>query len=119
EVRVVSMGKDRAEGARTRTYSTELCGGTHVRRTGDIGLLAIVSEAAVASGVRRIEALTGNAARRHLAGQDKRLRDLAARLKVRPDEAADRLDAVIEERRRFERELADARKKLAMGGGGE
>ena len=119
EVRVVSMGQDRGEGAGTRTYSTELCGGTHARRTGDIGLLAIVSEAAVAAGVRRIEALTGNAARRYLAGQDKRLRDLAARLKVRPDEAVDRLDAVIEERRRFERELADARKKLAMGGGGE
>ena len=116
EVRVVSMGADPGEAG--RVYSTELCGGTHVQRTGDIGLLAIVSESAVGAGVRRIEALTGNAARRHLAAQDRRLRDLAARLKVRPDEAAERLDAVIEERRRLERELAEARKKLAMGGGG-
>ncbi len=96
----------------------ELCGGTHVGRTGEIGLVTLVGEAAVAAGVRRVEALTGAAARHHLAEQDKRLREIAGRLKVRPDETVARVDALVEERRRLERELADAKKKLAMGGGG-
>ena len=118
EVRVVSMGKA-AEGEKAgKTYSVELCGGTHVGRTGEIGLITLVGESAVAAGVRRVEALTGAAARKHLAEQDKRVREIAGKLKVRPDEAVARLDALIEERRRLERELADARKKLAMGGGG-
>jgi alanyl-tRNA synthetase len=101
-----------------RAYSIELCGGTHVRRTGDIGLLKIVDETAVASGVRRIEALTGNAARAYLAAQDEKVREAAELLKVGPDEMIARLAAVIDERRKFERQLADAKRELALGGGG-
>src|SRR4029079_619237 len=82
------------------------------------GLITLVGESAVAAGVRRIEALTGTAARKHLAEQDKRVREIAGKLKVRPDEAVARLDSLIEERRRLDRELTDARKKIAMGGGG-
>ena len=117
EVRVVSMGT-MPGGVPDKAYSVELCGGTHVGRTGEIGLIALVSEAGVASGVRRIEALTGAEARRHLSEQEKRLRAVALALKVRPDEAAERAAALVEERRKLERELADARRKLAMGGGG-
>ena len=113
EVRVVSMGDPTG-----KTYSVELCGGTHVGRTGEIGLVTLVGEAAVAAGVRRVEALTGKAARDHLELQDKRLKQVAAALKVRPDEAADRVAVLVEERRRLERELAEAKKKLALGGGG-
>jgi alanyl-tRNA synthetase len=118
EVRVVSMGT-MPGGVPGKAYSVELCGGTHVGRTGEIGLIALVGEAGVASGVRRIEALTGNAARKHLAEQEKRLRAVALALKVRPDEAAERVTVLVEERRKLERELADARRKLAMGGGGD
>ena len=117
EVRVVSMGT-MPEDAMGKTYSVELCGGTHVGRTGEIGLITLVNEGAVAAGVRRVEALTGNAARKHLAGQEKRLRAVAMALKSRPEEAAERVEVLVEERRKLERELADARKKLAMGGGG-
>jgi alanyl-tRNA synthetase len=117
EVRVVSMGADPADG-NGRDYSLELCGGTHVGRTGEIGLIAIVAEGAVAAGVRRLEALTGEAARHYLEEQDRRLREAAAALKVRPDEVPERVSALIEERRRLERELAEAKKKLALGGGG-
>ncbi len=116
EVRVVTMGK--AGDKAGKDYSVELCGGTHVGRTGEIGLVTLVGEAAVAAGVRRVEALTGAAARHYLAEQDKRVRDIAGRLKVRPEETVARVDALVEERRRLERELADAKKKLAMGGGG-
>ena len=116
EVRVVSMGTDRdADG---KLFSVELCGGTHVVRTGDIGLVVIVSEGAVAAGVRRIEALTGETARRHLAGESRVLHEVAGILKTSVPEATERLTALMEERRRLERELADARRKLAMGGGG-
>jgi alanyl-tRNA synthetase len=115
EVRVVSMGTVPG-GVPGRTYSVELCGGTHVGRTGEIGLIALTGESAVAAGVRRIEALTGAAARKHLAEQEKRLKAVAAALKVRPDEAAERVQALVEERRKLERDLAEARKKLAMGG---
>jgi len=118
EVRVVSMGKNVGGDNVGKTYSVELCGGTHVGRTGEIGLVTMVNESAVAAGVRRIEALTGAEARRHLTEQDKRVREIAGRLKVRPDEALERVEALVEERRRLERELADAKKKLAMGGGG-
>jgi len=114
EVRVVSMGE--RDG---KAYSVELCGGTHVGRTGEIGLVTIVGEGAVASGVRRVEALTGKAARDHLELQDKRLKEVAQALKVRPDEAVERVTVLVEERRRLERELADARRKLALGGGGQ
>ncbi len=114
EVRVVSMGEN-ADGS---TFSVELCGGTHVGRTGEIGLVRVVSEGAVAAGVRRVEALTGDAARRYLSEQDDRLRSIAGRLKVTPDQALDRVDALVDERRKLEREVADLKKQLALGGGG-
>jgi alanyl-tRNA synthetase len=115
EVRVVSMGST-VQGL-NRPWSVELCGGTHVTRTGDIGLVRIVSEGAVAAGVRRIEALTGQAARKQLGGESDLLHALAGLMKVSVSDAGDRLAALIEERRKLERDLADARKKLAMGGG--
>ncbi|SIQ22563.1 alanine--tRNA ligase [Bosea sp. TND4EK4] len=115
EVRVVSMGTN----ATGRAYSVELCGGTHANRTGDIGVVSIVAESAVAAGVRRLEAMTGNGARLRL-NEDSRLLDgLASLLKVPAAEAGNRLAALIEERRKLDRELTEARKKLAMGGGGE
>ena len=116
EVRVVSMGT-MPDDPTGKTYSVELCGGTHVGRTGEIGLIAMVGEGAVAAGVRRIEALTGQAARKHLAEQEKRLKAVAMALKSRPEEAAERVQVLVDERRKLERDLADARKKLAMGGG--
>ena len=112
EVRVLSMG----QGADT-SYSTELCGGTHVTALGDIALFKIIAESAVSSGIRRIEALTGEAARLWLVDRDARLRDVAATLKASPDEVPARVAALIEERRKLERELADAKKALAMGAG--
>jgi alanyl-tRNA synthetase len=112
EVRVLSMGRES-----DADYSVELCGGTHVRALGDIQLLKIISESAVSSGVRRIEALTGEAARRWLTERDARLREAAAALKSSPDEVPARIAALVEERKRLERELADAKKALAMGGG--
>lgn len=113
EVRVVSMGRDGQ-----KIYSLELCGGTHVNATGDIGLFKLVSEGAVSSGVRRVEALTGEAARAYLASRDEKLRETAAVLKATPDEVPARVAALVEDRRRLERELADAKKALALGGGG-
>jgi alanyl-tRNA synthetase len=112
EVRVLSMGR-----LSDNDYSVELCGGTHVRALGDIQLLKIVSESAVSSGVRRIEALTGEAARKWLSGREAKLREAAATLKIAPDEVPARIASLVEERRKLERELADARKQLAMGGG--
>ncbi len=112
EVRVLSMGKV-ADG----TYSVELCGGTHVSALGDIALFKIVSESAVASGVRRIEALTGEAARQWLTAREDRLKEAAAALRASPDEVPQRIAALVEDRRRLERELADAKKALALGGG--
>lgn len=112
EVRVLTMGR-----LGDADYSVELCGGTHVRALGDIQLLKIISESAVSAGVRRIEALTGEAARRWLSDRDIKLREAAATLKSSPDEVPARIAALVEERRRLERELADARKLLAMGGG--
>jgi alanyl-tRNA synthetase len=115
EVRVVAMG--RAESAHEeKPYSIELCGGTHVARTGDIGLIAIVSESAVSAGVRRIEALTGNAARAYLRERDREVREAAEVLKTQPDELIERIQSLIEERRKLNRELAEARKQLALGG---
>jgi alanyl-tRNA synthetase len=115
EVRVVSMGA--AEGNKG-AWSIELCGGTHVRRTGDIGYFRIVSEAAVASGVRRIEAVTGSAAEAVVAEIQTRLNDAAGALKAAPAEVADRIAALQEDRRKLERQVADLQKKLATGGGG-
>ncbi|HVM22815.1 MAG TPA: alanine--tRNA ligase [Sphingomicrobium sp.] len=112
EVRVLSMGRDA-----DADYSVELCGGTHVRALGDIQLFKIISESAVSAGVRRIEALTGEAARTWLSEREARLREAAAALKASPDEVPARIATLIEERRRLERELAEAKKALAMGGG--
>ncbi|NJC06177.1 alanyl-tRNA synthetase [Sphingomonas kaistensis] len=112
EVRVLSMGK-----ADDGTYSVELCGGTHVTALGDIALFKIVSESAVSSGVRRIEALTGEGARQWLIERDNRLRAIAASLKASPEEAPQRVAAMAEQVRRLERELADAKRQIALGGG--
>ena len=118
EVRVVSMGMATRGEKAGKTYSLELCGGTHVRNTGEIGLIRVLGEGAVASGVRRIEALTGNAALSYLEEQDSRVKEIASVLKVPAADTAARVASLVEERRRLERELADARKKLALGGGG-
>ncbi|HEV2865508.1 MAG TPA: alanine--tRNA ligase [Allosphingosinicella sp.] len=112
EVRVLSMGR-----GPEAPWSVELCGGTHVSALGDIQLFKIVSESAVAAGVRRIEALTGEAARRWLTEREGKLREAATALKAAPDEVPSRVAALIEERRRLERELAEAKKALALGGG--
>ena len=117
EVRVVTMGTGLHGAKANRPYSVELCGGTHVKATGDIGLVRIVSDSGVAAGVRRIEALTGEAARRHLDEQDRRLKTVAATLKISPADVPARVEALLEERKKLERELTDAKKKLAMGGG--
>ncbi len=113
EVRVLSMGSD--EG---RVYSTELCGGTHVRRLGDIGLFKIVAESAVAAGVRRIEGLTGAGALSYLNDYHRLARDAAAAIKAAPAELPERVAQLMDERRKLERELSEARRQLAMGGGG-
>ena len=112
EVRVLSMGKSDAA-----HYSVELCGGTHVNALGDIGLLTVVSEGAVASGVRRIEALTGEAARLWLAGREGQLKDIASLLKTGIDDVASRVETLLTERKRLEKELSDAKTALAMSGG--
>jgi alanyl-tRNA synthetase len=114
EVRVVAMGE---AGGNTLGWSVELCGGTHVRRTGDIGLVSIVSESAVGAGVRRIEAITGHAARRQLSTDSRNLRDVASLLRVPVGEIDARVTQLVDERKRLERELTEAKKKLAMGGG--
>jgi alanyl-tRNA synthetase len=119
EVRVVSMGKTaREHGANALGWSVELCGGTHVRRTGDIGLISVTGESAVASGVRRIEALTGNHARKHANDTMALAKTAAVELRTTLEEMPGRITALMEERKRLERDLSEARKKLAMGGGG-
>jgi alanyl-tRNA synthetase len=117
EVRVVSMGTIDGDDNGERPYSVELCGGTHVARTGDIGLVSIVGESAVAAGVRRIEAKTRDQARKRLTEDSRELAELAALLRAPAGEAAERLEALIEDKKKLERELNDARRKLAMGGG--
>jgi len=118
EVRVVSMGKSARElGRNALGWSVELCGGTHVRRTGDIGLISVTSESAVASGVRRIEALTGRHARKHANETMALAKSAAAELRSSLDDMPARIAALMDERKKLERELSDARKKLAMGGG--
>jgi len=113
EVRVLTMGDDTAA---PKPYSVELCGGTHVRRLGDIGLFTILSESAVAAGVRRIEALTSEGARRYLNDQAELAREAAAVLKTSLAELPVRVTQLSEERRRLERELTDAKKALALAG---
>jgi alanyl-tRNA synthetase len=114
EVRVVSMG-DGAPGS-NKAWSVELCGGTHVRRTGDIGLVKVVAESASAAGVRRIEAVTAEGARAYLAEQDARMRQAAALLRVKPEDVVGRIEALLDERKTLERQLADAKRQLALGG---
>ncbi|MCB1537821.1 MAG: alanine--tRNA ligase, partial [Alphaproteobacteria bacterium] len=116
EVRVVSMG-GREDGA-AKEFSVELCGGTHAKRTGDIGAFKIVSESAVSAGIRRIEAVTGDAAIAYLSGRDSMLQKTAQLLKAAPDDVPGRVEALVEERKRLEKEVADLRRKLAAGGGG-
>ena len=111
EVRVLTMGEET-----DKAYSVELCGGTHVHRLGDIGLFTILSESAVAAGVRRIEALTSEGARRYLSGQAEIAREAAATLKTNAADLPARVAQLADERRKLERELADARKQLALAG---
>ena len=115
EVRVVSMGTQE-EGA-NRTFSIELCGGTHVKRTGDIGLLKIVSEGALSSGIRRVEAVTGANALKYLNEQDGLLQNTAAILKSSPSDVMERVQTLVDEKRKLEKEMAELRKQVALGGG--
>ena len=126
EVRVVSMGIGEggtrpAEGGQAKkankAWSVELCGGTHVARTGDIGLVKVTGESASSAGVRRIEALTAAGARAYLAEQDARVRELAGALRTKPEDVVERVKALIEERRQMERELANVKRQLALSGG--
>ncbi len=114
EVRVVSMGLDEKQ-----SYSTELCGGTHVHATGDIGLFKITGESAVAAGIRRIEAVTRDSAFEYLSEQDARMREMSAQFKISPAELPDKITALQNERRKLEKELAEAKKSLALGSGDE
>jgi alanyl-tRNA synthetase len=118
EVRVVAMGEEEGAAGAPRAFSVELCGGTHVRRTGDIGFFKIVAESAVASGVRRIEALTGAAAEAFIEQEEEMLRQAADALRANRGELPARVLSLIEERKRLERELSEARRALASGGGG-
>jgi alanyl-tRNA synthetase len=113
EVRVLTMGRQDEKG---RYFSVELCGGTHARRTGDIGLLTILSEGAVSSGVRRIEALAGEAALAYFNKRDAQISAIAARIKATPEEVAGRVDQLLEERKKMEAEVAQLRKQIALGG---
>ncbi|MBM2576637.1 alanine--tRNA ligase [Jannaschia sp. Os4] len=121
EVRVVSMGRAEGsgKGADGDTYSLELCGGTHVRHTGEIGAFVTVGESAISSGVRRIEALTGQAAMDYLRGQDHRLAEVAGMFKARAEEVPERVQALLDERKALQQELAQAKRDLAMAKGGE
>jgi alanyl-tRNA synthetase len=120
EVRVVSMGGRAAEDGEDehKEFSTELCGGTHVRRTGDIGFLKIVSEGAVGAGLRRIEAVTGAAAEKFVEEQQKIVAEAAAALRAVPQDLGARIVSLLEERKKLERDLAEARKQIAVGGSG-
>jgi alanyl-tRNA synthetase len=115
EVRVVAMGEG---GGNTMGWSVELCGGTHVKRTGDVGIIGALADSAVAAGVRRIEALTGTTARKNARHLGELAKTAAAELKAPLEEMPQRLAQVLDERRRLERELSEAKKKLAMGGAG-
>ena len=116
EVRVVAMGEG---GGNTLGWSIELCGGTHVKRTGDIGIISVVGESAVGAGVRRIEALTAKAARANANHFAKLAKATASELRVPVDDVPGRVGALMEERKQLERELTDVKKKLAMGGTGK
>ncbi|MDX2095823.1 MAG: alanine--tRNA ligase [Alphaproteobacteria bacterium] len=112
EVRVLTMGMDDAGGI----YSLELCGGTHAARTGDIGLFKIISESAVAAGVRRIEAVTRDGAYAYTSEQESCVRELAATLKIKPEDIGTKVCALVDEKKKLEKQLAEAKKQLALGG---
>ncbi len=118
EVRVVAMGSPQASAKSNKAWSVELCGGTHARRTGDIGLIKVLAETGSSAGVRRLEALTADGARTFLARADETLREAASVLRTRPDDVVERLRSLVEEKRQLEKQLADAKRQLAMGGGG-
>jgi alanyl-tRNA synthetase len=119
EVRVVAMGNTSQDlgSGNTLGWSVELCGGTHVKRTGDIGLITGLTDSGVAAGVRRLEALTGKAARKTAGKQLQAAKAASAELKVPVEEMPARISALMDERKKLERELSDAKRKLAMGGG--
>ena len=112
EVRVISMGID----AENTSYSVELCGGTHVRATGDIGLFKIISESAVAAGIRRIEAVTRDGAFDYLASQDKIIKEIAGELKLNSAELPEKINSLLQERKKLEKELGEAKKSLVLAG---
>jgi len=118
-VRVVSMGiqTGSGKGADKDTYSLELCGGTHVKQTGDIGLFALLGDSASSAGVRRIEALTGAAALDYLAGKERALAEVAGLLKAQASEVGTRVKALLDERKALQNEVAQLRRELAMVGG--
>jgi alanyl-tRNA synthetase len=116
EVRVVSMGLPVAGAKANKPWSVELCGGTHVRRTGDIGLIRIVSESASSAGVRRVEALTADGARAYLAAAEDRVKEAAAILKTRPDDLVERLKKLVDDHKQLERDLQAAKKQIALAG---
>ena len=118
EVRVVFMGEGTDGPKANKPWSVELCGGTHVRRTGDIGVVRIVGESASAAGVRRIEALTADNARAYLAEQDTRVKELSAIVRARPEDLVDRVRTLMDERKSLEKQLHDAKRALALSGGG-
>jgi len=114
----VSMGvADTGKGADGKTYSLELCGGTHVKRTGDIGLCVILGDSASSAGVRRIEALTGQAALDHLEAEANRSHEVAALLKTPVGEVVERVKSLADERKKLEQEVANLKQQIAMGGG--
>ncbi len=118
EVRVVSMGKaDTGKGHDGMTYSIELCGGTHVRQTGDIGTFVLLGDSASSAGVRRIEALTGAAAFKHLSRDASRMAEVSSVLKSQPSDVLERLRALMDERKSLQNEVAQLRRELAMSGG--
>ena len=116
EVRVVSMGGATDVEGRT-AWSVELCGGTHVSRSGDIAILKIISESAVAGGVRRIEAVTQKGARQWMSSRDKQLSDVASMLKASPEQVSERVAQLLEERKKLDKDVSELRRKLASGGG--
>ncbi|MDO5621945.1 MAG: alanine--tRNA ligase [Paracoccus sp. (in: a-proteobacteria)] len=120
EVRVVSMGRQdgSGKGADQRTYSLELCGGTHVSRTGDIGAFVLLGDSASSAGVRRIEALTGSVALAHLRAADAELAQIAGLLKAQSGDVAGRVKALADERKALQNEVAQLRRELTMGGTG-
>ena len=119
EVRVVSMGRDEksGKGQDKSTYSIELCGGTHVKRTGDIGAFVLLSDSASSAGVRRIEAITGEAAVNHMIAQSEMLSSLASSLKAKPEDIANRVHSLQDERKAQAGEISDLKRQLATGGG--